>query len=301
MANSRTFRAEAVTTNGATALGGVTTITTRARFLDIVTSQPDGSIGAVVDRRGQAVEIEMESTDVAKGFTVLNGAEQATVFSTKESGAATYQRRTTGVTVLNRLSMQFARERDATMRLSGQCRFGSGEDVTDIITALAAQTAPTVVIPARLYRPFSAIWTETQEDPVTLAHVEALSLSLQAGLISDQNDVDLGTEAVDRVEFEPLEVTLTIRDFGVSGGLDRAVNTLAAGLGTLAVSLRGRGGAANKTLTIRNLQWRDASPEHGPGYSQAVLSGVAGWHDLRPAANPAVFTLTGANALAAFA
>lgn len=300
MANSRIFKAQFVTTNGATELGGITTIGVSARHLDLIQSDPDGGIGVVVDVAGQAVDVNLESTDVLKGFTALAGAEQAMTFWAKQSGSAQFMKYTTGVCVLNRLNMRFARERDATMQLSGMIRFGDDQGVADIVVPLRNQTAPTVPIPARLYRPNLATFTPAGGAAINLSHCESLSLSLQAGLISAQNDDDLGTEAVDRVEFGPVEVDMTLQDFSVSGGVDKALEAMTALRGELSLTLKGRGGAGDQVLSVRNLIWRSAEPQHTAGYSQFALRGVAGWHDLTPAASPAVFALTGASGLVRF-
>ena len=250
MANRRVFQAQGLTTN-AVAVGGLADVAADAGYTDVIRSTPDGAIGTEdVDRAGLNVDVSMNCTDVSKGNAILAAAVGDTLFYGRESGAATWQKRTLVGVVWHGLDMDLAKVTDGRMSLRGALRFASGTTTLgQVIVATGEQTqAPTITYPARVFRPNTAIFNPGTEIPAK--NLVSVRLSLSGNLLQDYGDDDLGMTAVDIAGWNDLQVTLVHRDASEANGEDRAVQLLKAGRGVLTVTLLGRGGAANKTLTI---------------------------------------------------
>lgn len=281
MANKRVFQVQAATVNGV-AVAGLSRISFDASYRDVVRSRPDGAVGVEdVDRVGLVIGVTIECADVMKVNQLLNAAPGTMLFYAKESGAATYHKYTTAgsTLVLTGMDMNLQKNVDAALTLRGRLAVTSGSsDLKDVIKVDDGEVAGTLVYPVRLQRPNNASYSV---GPLTPLHLESMNLSLDAVVIDDYADADVAVTAVDVVGWNPLRTTLVHKDATMKSGTapleDITGQLMNAARGILTVTLLGRGGAANKTLTINNLLFTGAQPNFGPDYGQFTLSGESGW------------------------
>ena len=304
MANNRVFQAQALTTN-TIAIGGLSLLRLAAKFQHVVASGQDGAFGIEdVDRAGMRIDAAMQCTDVVKANSILASTPGATTFYGKESGAATYKTYTiaaaSGVIVWSGMNLALSKVADAVLGCNGRIRFTTGaKTLADVIGVTAGASAPSKTSPAPLYRPHTASFTPVGGEAITPVHTESINLSCSAEVKSAFGDTDIGETAVDLAPWGPLQVTLVHRDALAVSPSDIAAALVAAEAGVLTVQLLGRGGAADKTLTINNLQWLGSEEAHGPDYTDWTMTGVAGWTKRgTPDVN---YDLTGANKLFAIA
>lgn len=283
MANQRTFLAQGLSLNGV-AVGGLASIGFSAAYRSVVESRSDGAIGAEdVDRAGLDVDVAIECTDVTKVNAILDATPGTTTWSGKESGAATWHNFTIGAAspiVITGARLNFAKGADATLSLTGKIRFAASATELDGVIALtgASGAAPSLTYPARLYRPTTASFDpDGAATAIAPLHIESLGLSLDAQVIQDFADADVGHTAVDIVGWGPLRTTMTHRDAKAVAPSNINAQLLKAVRGVLTVMLLGRGGAANKTLTINNLLFSGASQRDQTEYSEFTLNGSSGW------------------------
>jgi len=278
MANNRVFLAQGLTTNGI-AVGGLAEISVDAGYQNIIRSSPDGAVGTEdVDRAGLAVDVSLSGTDVTKGNAILAAAVGDTEFYGKESGAATWQKRTMPGVLWHSLDLDLPQTADGSMSLRGAIRFAEGTTtLAQVIAATGEQTQqPVITYPARLFRPHNAIFDPGSEIPPKNLVSVRLALAVEQ-LLQDFGDDDLGMTAVDITGWNDLQVTLVHKDASEINGRDRATQLIEAGRGILTVTLMGRGGAANKTLTINNLQWTRGSGRKAKDYWEFTMTGSASW------------------------
>lgn len=303
--NRRIFQIQGLDTNGQ-AIGGVATLELDAAFRDVIVSTPDGAFGAEdVDVAGLRVGASLNCTDVTKMNALLDAAVGATTFWGRESGAATWHKYTidsNGKILWHGADLSLAKNQDGTLRFTGTARFAdSNKALADLIelTAGDAGAGKPQTYPVRLYRPHTASFDpDGAGAAITPLHVESIQLSLSAPVEEDYSDIDIGHTAVDLQPWNPLQVTMTHRDAsdpGVGAGQsgDISAEQLQAMRGVLIVNLLGRGGAAAKVLTVKNLLWQSVRQAHGPGYTDYTMTGSAGWRS--PSGTQ--FKLTGADSL----
>jgi hypothetical protein len=286
MANRRVFQAQALTANGI-AVAGLSRISFDAGYHDMIRSRPDGAAGVEdVDRSGLVIGVTIECTDVTKVNQLLAATPGGVQFYARESGAITYHKYATlaSICVLTGMNLRLAKNADAVLVLRGWLAVTSGSsDLKDVLRVDDGENAGTLVYPVRLQRPNSADYDPGGGDTISPIHMESLEMSLEAQVIYDYADADVAVTAVDRVGWNPLQTTFTHKDATMQTGTppqpDITAALMNAARGTLAVQLLGRGGAAGKTLTIRNLLFSRAQPDFGPEYGMFTLSGESAWRN----------------------
>ena len=282
MANQRTFLVQGLNLNGV-ALGGLATIRFTAAYRAVVVSTPDGAFGAEdVDRAGLAVGVQIVCADVTQARNALTAAVGDTTFSGKESGANTWHDYTVPGIVLTGMNLSITKAADAQLTLDGVVRFPSGTaDLDDILTVTGGGgAAPSLTYPVRLFRPFNAAFDAGYAgSPISPLHVESVQLALAAQVNEDFADADIGHTAVDIVGWQPLQVSLVHRDAQIPPGDPSHISSklMGAARGKLTVQLKGRGGAADKTLTVENLLWTGLTQEDKADYTDFTLTGQSGW------------------------
>jgi len=286
MANKRVFQAQALTVN-TVAVGGLARISFDATYRDVIRSRPDGAFGVEdVDRTGLVIGVTIDCTDVVKINQLLASTPGDMTFYAKESGTATFHKYTIvsadAKTVLTGGRLSFPKNADGTLSLSGRLAVTDGtKDLKDVLKVDDAEAAPVLTYPVRLQRPHNASFDPDGADPaIAPIHLESVELSLDAVVIDDYADADVAVTAVDVVGWNPLRTTFSHKDASPSGVVpigDISGKLMGAVRGVLTVLLLGRGGAANKTLTVNNLLFTGARPEFGDGYGTFGMSGESGW------------------------
>ena len=281
MANKRVFEAQPLTQNGV-AIGGVAQIVLSAGQQTAVVSNPDGAeMAEDVDVIDLGASYTMECSDLAKVNALLAAADGDAVFQGKESGTQTFQNTTIGGgggdIIITGADVTIPRNADGSLRISGVCRFADGaKTLSDLITLLGGQVAGTLTYPERLYRVHSVSFDPDGAPGAILPiHAESVGFSISAQALQSAGDDDIGMTA-DKFGYGVLNVTLTHRDRGIVTGSDISAQLLGAGRGVLTAELSGRGGAADKTLTVNNLVWQAADETKGKDYWTFALRGIAG-------------------------
>ena len=282
MPNKRIFQVQGLVSNGVS-IGGLASLDFDAAYKDVIQSTPDGAVGAEdVDRAGLRVAASLQCSDVAKMNAVLDSAPGSTSFSGKESGASTWHNYVVQSILWSGMNLSMSKNADGGLGMDGVVRFADGtKDLQDAITLAAAEaTPPTLTYPARLYRPNTASFDpDGAADAIAPLHVESVNLTVNGNVLEDYGDTDIGQTAVDLAGWNPLQVTLVIRDAsdpGAEAG-DIASKIIAAARGALTVALLGRAGAADKTLTVNNLVFTGVRASHSADYTEFTLTGSAGW------------------------
>lgn len=301
MPNQRTFMAQGLVLNGV-AVGGLARLNFEADY-SLLESTPDGAVGTEdVDRHSLDVNVSIQTTDVAKVNAILAATPGTTTWSGQESGLATwhnYSMANSNVIVITGFSLSASKGADATLDLTGKVRFAqAAHDLDDVIALTGAGgAAPTLTYPARLYRPNTASFDpDGAAGAIAPIHLESIALAMAANVLQDSNDADIGMTAVDIAGWRSLSTTLVHRDAKAVSPSNINAQLLAAVRGVLTVSLLGRGGAANKVLTVNNCLWKGAGQSEGPDYTQFTLRGNSGWKN-----GATVYTLNAANKLFAIA
>lgn len=302
MANKRVFLAHRLVSNGV-GLGGLANIGLAASYRDIVQSGADGSIGTQdVDRAGLRLAASLECEDVTKIADLLSAAVGNTVFSGRESGAATYHNVTVPGIVWTGARIAARKNADATMTCDGVARFSNpAHTLANMIAVAAAAGAPigSDTYPARLYRPKLASFDPGAAgggDAIAPLHVESFDFSVRANVIEDYDDSAIGHEAVDIVNWEPPEISLTARDYTAVNPSDRLAALLDAVRGTLTIDFTGRAGAADQTFTCYEVLWTGGDKRQGREYWEYTLTGRASW-----GAQGTPYTMGGGSPLFSFA
>lgn len=299
MANRRIFQLQRLTSNGVV-IGGAGRLSVELGYRDVIRSRGDGAGGVEdVDRAGLRGTVTLETTDITKLVALMNAVVGDTVFSARESGAATYRNYTMPGIVWTGASLRLPKAEDASMTLTGVIRFSdSTHKMANVIAVAGAAVSPTNAhhAPARTYRPHTASFDPNgAAAAIAPLHTQDLSLDLAFRVLEDYADTDVGHTAVDRAEPEPVRVTITHRDANPAAPSHLAAALADAVAGVLTVTLLGRGGIASKTLTVRNLLWLTMGEQHGQDYTDYSHGGEAAW--LLRGSPDTVYTLGGATPL----
>lgn len=275
-------------------VGGATQITVSEDYIHKIDSREDAVQGTTVaSQGGHMVDVDITSTDVLQLVALLTSTPGALVCKARESAAATYGllevcKVGDGVLVIGGGSFEASRDRYATISVNGKARFASASKTfKDVVRYTAAQAAPTIVQPSRLWKPTS-MSHDPGGTPLAPKHLMSIRLDLPGRVLTDYGDADIGMTAVDFADFDIVTITATIRDATVASGANIATALMGNGIKDLAIGLEGVAEVPNKTLTIRNVAWRSNRRTGGKDWTGWELTGVAQWRD---AVNP--YTIRG--------
>ena len=259
--NNRVRMIRESTINGVDS-GGMVTVLIQEGWDQIIRSGPSDIAGMVVDRECQFVRGAIATQDWSKAYNSLVAASGNFVFSERISGAAAgsaWQAHTLANTVIHRLDLaqQFGQYMTATYAY--ECKFASDSttysDVHSVAAGGAAGAAHTATRGG--YRVESATLGE-----VNFYHVTQFNLSIALPLFKDCNDGDVGYTIVEAETECGIAVTGSItvqdEDFDPIGDADPA---------DLVLTLRSSSGAADKTITVKDVVFtgRDSNKQQGYG------------------------------------
>ena len=287
MANKRTYNAQAAVINGVS-LGGTTQISIE-RGHDVQSSgaldgQQGGSHG--VARGAKFVRGSIDSEDITKMITLLTAARSTGVFFAKESGAATWLKRTLKNPVMHNLRFASRFGGRSAFTLDFECQWDDADDFKEVDLPLAAeQTEPTIVVPSSYAEPTAVVYKTDPADQqldVTVLHVKEFSFNVGGQLLRDTNP---GVSGYDSVEYNPGDVTFSIgfADHTVSGApaKDRVQELFELDQSrVIEVTLRGTGVETDKIVKLNNavlIGSRDTEPAQG--YAGFVIDGKLEWTD----------------------
>ena len=274
MANTRVFQETQDCTINGVDLAGVTRIETEQSYVQQVTTQDDDGGGIVdADVGGKRVRVTVATSDVLQAIALLLSAPTTGVWLGKESGTATYGQETLKAPLFSSLAFSSGRGQHAAAVLSGQCRFGAGDDFEDIEAWVAGAAAP------MLNPPPDKLWLPVSMSHGSLAplHIDGFNFNVPGEIIEDWDGATIGTEAVDKGDYGLITVSLTIFDSAKDGinAWQIATALMKNAIADLAVVLKGAGGVANKTCTVRNAKWISSKKVTSKGYTGQTISGIA--------------------------
>lgn len=307
MANTRVFQCHDLVSNGVD-VDGTSLIGFSPQYAHVNQSTPDGAVGVEdVDRAALRVPVRLVTTDVTKIAALLDAAVGDTIFYGKESGLATETKVTLGTTGIVWTGFNFTSSfnADAQATFDGLLRFtASTTTLNEALKTESAEVASPGTYPARLWRPNMLTFDpDAGGANIVLGHATAMSMSMAAKVEEDSLEDDIGHTAVDLNGWGPLNVSMSGRDLAeaVATDYDKAVELMLEAIGILTTGFKGRGGAADQTLTIQGLKWSAADVNHQTSYSEIVARGFCQWYnvDADPAAK--TYSLTGTDKLFAFA
>lgn len=271
-----------MTSNGVE-VEGLGSLSLEASYRNIVQSNVEAAFGVEdVDRAGLRVSVSLDTSDILKAAALLGSVPGNTTFWAKESGTATWKKFTVASIVWTGFNLTFSKTADARLRMDGVLRFANGQTLlAGAVTVLEGQSEPggldAFASPNRYFRPINASFTPVGGSALAVLHAESISLAANANVIEDFADDDIGHSAVDVAGWNPLTATLVHKEATKSGTGDISAAQLALAKGVLTSTLLGRGGLANRVLTVNNLLWTGAPVRHGDGYSEYTLQGSASY------------------------
>lgn len=278
-------------------VGGATSVAVTADHVHKIDSREDSVQGtSVVSDSGQRVDVDIRTTDVMKMVSLLASAPGALNCKARESGAATYGLLEVapaphGVLVMHSANFSCSRDRYAALGVRGTVRFASNaKTFADVVKFTAAQTAPTIAQPSRLWQPTAM--AHDGDATIAILHATEASFDITGRVLTDYGDDDLGMVAVDVADYDAITGTITIRDASVATGQQVAQQLVGNGVGDLSITLEGVAEVATKTLLLRNVKFRSYERTGGKDYTSWRVPFAAQWRD---AANPyTIRTLTDA-------
>ena len=307
MANKRVFILQRLNSNGVV-VGGAGRLTVEFSYVDTIRSRADGAFGVEdIDLAGLRGSVTLETSDITKLIDLVTSTPASTTFAAREAGTSTYHTWSMPGIVWFAGSLRIPKAEDGSLSLQGRVLFTDPAhkigDVIMVADAVAAGALNAHHAPARLYRVGAASFDPNGAAAAfNVLHSQDLSMDFAWRLLEDYGDLDVGHTSVDRAEPEPVRVSYTHRDatkITGSPATHRAANMVDGAAGVLAVTLLGRGGLPNKTLTIRNLRWFGFTESHGEGFTDYSMPGESSW--LLRGSPDTVYTLGGATPLFDFA
>jgi hypothetical protein len=289
--------------NGITA-GGATLAKIDAGYDEIIRSVPDGSQVPFVERSCQFVRGSQAWEDFSQAIAILTGTVGTSVFYERISGVAAatgYIKHTLNNPVIYRMALSQSKGQYMTASADFECRFASETAViSDVWAMLDTQAAPTITQPARGgWRVVSAVFTPASGTGINLYHVDSFSFSLTMRLAKACNDADKGYTAVDADIEAGIDASgsITLEDASIATASILASRLLLAAKGTLVLTLLSAEGAANKTITIKGVQFGSGGRSLDPG--KPFNDGALGFTVANSSTTP--LTLTGTDKIIAFA
>ena len=250
------------------AAGGLMSASIQCGYDDIITAGADGYSFPEVDRLTQFVRGTIQCQDWVDVLDVLKGAVGSYVFYERESGLATWTKHQINDPYIHSASFNLTHRGRGNVNFGFECwASDTGIGFSDIWKRTTGQALPAKTL---AYEPSVEI-TAGAHGATTFYHTLNLSLNINSQPTRASHDGDVGYTAVDLVwGGVPISGTLAIQDS----------NTMLTLLGNaeanLVFTVKQAQGAANKTLTIKNVLFTNmgSTSSAGPGYTPYTLDFV---------------------------
>ncbi len=271
----RTGLPQAVKINGVDA-GGVMSARIDAGFENVMYSPPDGLQVPVKDKEIQYVRGTIVTQDWVEAINLLTGTVGTYVFYERKSGVAEatgYIEHTLTAPIIHRVSINFTKGGYATISLDFECRAADEtKAIADMWALLDGQAAPTHITAARGgYR----IETAAHGGAIDIYHVTAFNFTLTLPLVKACNDGDVAYTCVDaRLNGLTTGGSISFQGGEITGAILTCQELIAAAAANLVIVVSQSQGAADKTITIANVDFNNigSSPDVGApftGYTAA--------------------------------
>ena len=299
--NNRVKRVRNIVINGVDA-GGAMSMQMMIGYDQRLQSAPDGLGLPTRDRQVQYCRGVLMTHDWTHIIDLLTGTVGTYVCYQAESGAATFTKHTITAPVIHRAGITISSGQGAqyaVCRAEFECRAANTTaGFADMWVPLAAQTEPSHLSSARGGHRIVSLVHGTDPDDLTIYHTTGLTFQIALPLVRACNDGDVGYTTVD-AETDGMSATgsVAMQDASVAGSQLLIQRLLLASRGNLVATVRQSQGAANKVITIANVEFDEGTE------STEVTSPFAGFSLPFTVANVAgtPLTLAGANKILAVA
>lgn len=259
--NKRVGLPQAVKINGVDA-GGVMTARIDAGFENIMYSAPDGLQLPVKDKEIQYVRGTIVTQSWIEAINLLIGAVGTYVFYERKSGIAEatgYIEHTLTAPVIHRMTINFTKGGYATISLDFECRASDEtKTIADMWTPLDDQAAPAYISAARGGFRIKTAVHGTDPNDIDIYHVTAFDFTLTLPLVKACNDGDVAYTCVDaRLNGLTASGSISFQSGEITGAILTAQELIAAAAANLVVVVTQSQGAADKTITIANVDFNN--------------------------------------------
>lgn len=259
--NKRVGLPQAVVINGIDA-GGAMTATINAGYDNLLYSAPDGLQVPVKDKETQFVRGSITTQDWIKLLTVLLGTVGTYVFYERKGGTAEtggYIKHTLNNPIIHRAAIRLTQGSYAVASFDFECRpADEAKGIADMWAMLDTQNAPTYITAARGGWRIESAAHGTGGSLIDIYHVTAFDFTLAMPLVRACNDGDIGYTAVDaRVDGLTAVGSISFQDSTIAAAILTAQKLLLAVKAALVLTIRQSQGAANKVITIANVDFNN--------------------------------------------
>jgi len=261
--NKRVGLPQAMVINGVDA-GGAMTAMINAGFENIMRSSPDGLQVPVKDKEIQFVRGTIVTQDWVEAVNLLTGVVGTYVFYERSSGVAEatgYIEHTITAPVIHRISINFTKGGYTTASLDFECRAADEtKTIADMWALLDGQAAPTYISAAcGGFRVVSAVHGVDPND-IDIYHVTAFDFTLTLPLVRACNDGDVAYTCVDaRLNGLTTGGSISFQAGEITGAVLTCQELIAAAKAALVITCKQSQGAADKVITIANVDFNNIS------------------------------------------
>jgi len=256
--NNRIKKPQSSVINGVDS-GGLMTAFINCGYEQIMTSPFDGLSLGTRDKYAQFRRGSIVSQDFSKFYSLLTGTVGTLVFYERKSGTAEatgWMKHTITNPVIHNMKLSVSKEGFSTISYSFECKAADPtKGFADMWSVTDSQSAPTYVAAAR------GGWrvVSTTHGAVNIYHTTAFDFSLAAVLTKESNDGDIAYTCVELDLPWSASGSISFQDATITSSKLKCQDLIAAVPADLTVTLSSSGGAANKVITIANVDFDNAS------------------------------------------
>jgi hypothetical protein len=258
--NNRVKRPQAVVINGVDN-GGLMTARITAGFDQVLKTPFDGLSVPVRDKFVQFCRGDVTTQDFATAYSLMTGTLGTYVFYERKSGVAAasgWIKHTIKNPVIHKIAISINKDGYSTVSFSFECQAASEtEGVAALWVPTDSQSEPTYIEASRGGFRIVSI----THGVVSIYHNMALEFSLAGILTKESNDSDVGYTCVEIDTPYDISGSLSFQDGSIATSLLKAQSLLLAEAAELEVTVRSSSGAADKVITIANVDFDSMSSD----------------------------------------
>jgi len=294
--NNRVKRPQTVVINGVDN-GGLMSAKITSGFDQILKTPFDGLQVSIRDKYTQFCRGDVTTQDFATFYTLLTGTLGTYVCYERKSGTAEatgWLKHTIKNPVIHKISFSISKDGYSTVSFSFECKAASEtEGLSALWTVTDSQSAPTYIAAERGgFRIISAVHGSTD-----IYHNTGFEFSLAGILTKESNDEDIAYTCVEVDTPYDISGSLSFQDGTISNSLLKAQTLILAAAANLVLTVASSAGAANKVITIANVDFDNFSSDSS---SEATFTGYSVSFGIANNATTQL-TLSGANKIITFA
>lgn len=228
-------------------------------------SSPDGLGGPPIeDDFVEFIRGRLVTQDWVHMMDLLTGTVGSHVFYERKGGVPAttgFLKHTVASPVIHTAELNITKDGYATVSGAFECKAADEtKGMADMFTTEDSQAAPASYITAARggYRIVSAVFSPDVGDDITIYHNTAFRTRVVLSVDKESNDADVGYTQVDLIEESgQYGGSLSFQDTAVATSLVTAQRLVAAGRGTLVVTVRQGSGATAKDITVAGVKFKN--------------------------------------------